>query len=292
MSIGFLNARESCRLFRPLLAAAALLLPLPLLANHPVFVEGNCPLPTSRTNVLPLTCGDFDGDGLIGTAEDVDGDRTFGTINAALGAASGGANQNGRVTIVTSGIFPEIVTITGANGNITLEAAPGVEANIDAVLAGDAGNAARQASPGIVVNSPADRYVTIRNIVSRNWTEGIKVVGNSRVTIEDVRIENNVNYGIQVSDSARVAIVGSTVSATGFRAGATGNFPTANAPNPGIGIEFEDSSSGLIADSTVTGSFAAGISNESAGGGSRVRISDVNLFDNNPDRTGGFGGGK
>lgn len=127
--------------------------------------------------------------------------------------------------------------------------------------------------------------------MSRNWTEGIKVVGNSRVTIEDVRIENNINYGILVSDSARVAIVGSTVSATGFRVGATGDFPRVNAPNPGIGIEFEDSSSGLIADSTVTGSFAAGVSNESSSGGSRVRLADVNLFDNNPDRTGGFGGG-
>jgi parallel beta-helix repeat protein len=284
--------RRSLALWILATALAGLGVPGTALANHPVLVEGNncADGGPGVTLVVPGTCGDFDGDGRIGTAEDTDNatDRIFGTIGAALAAANNGANQNGRVTVVTSGRFAEVVSITGANGNVTLEAAPGVEANIDAVLSGDPGNAARQAAPGIVVNAPADRYVTIRNIVSRNWTVGIQVSGSSHVTIEDSRLENNVNYGILVSDSARVAIVGSTVSATGFRAGATGNFPTANAPDPGIGIEFEDSSSGLIADTTVTGSFAAGISNET-GTGSSVRLRNVNLFDNNPDRSGGFG---
>ncbi len=278
-----------------LAALAGVAIAGPAMANHPVLVEGNnCADGGPGVAVVPPgTCGDFDGDGRIGIMEDTDNatDRIFGTINAALAAANGGANQNGRVTVVTSGRFPEVVSITGANGNVTLEAAPGVEANIDAVLAGDAGNAARQAAPGIVVNAPADRHIAIRNIVSRNWTVGIQVAGDSRVTIESSRLENNVNYGILVSDEARVAIVGCTVSATGFRAGATGNFPTANAPDPGIGIEFEDSSSGLIADTTVTGSFAAGISNETAAGGQSVRVRDLDLFDNHPDRSGGFGSG-
>lgn len=129
-------------------------------ANHPVLVEGEL---------------DFDGDGLVGLAEDADNDtdRVFGTINAALGAANGGANQNGRVIIVTSGRFREIVFITAANGNVTLEAAPGVEANIDAVVAGARasqfpGTTPTQSSPGIVVDAASNRSVIIRNIVSRN----------------------------------------------------------------------------------------------------------------------------
>ena len=78
------------------------------------------------TSVPPGTCGDFDCDGRIDVAEDTDNatDRIFGTINAALAGANGGANQNGRVTIVTSGRFPEVVNITAANGNVTLEGRP------------------------------------------------------------------------------------------------------------------------------------------------------------------------
>ncbi len=84
------------------------------LANHPVLVEGNCfgDGAAQRTTVTPGTCGDYDGDGRIGTAEDTDVpfDRVFGTINAANSAA--GINNNGTITIVASGTFPEIVTIT------------------------------------------------------------------------------------------------------------------------------------------------------------------------------------
>lgn len=257
-------------------------------ANHPVLVEGNCPLPTSRTNVSPGTCGDYDGDGLIGTAEDADGDRVFGTITAALGAASGGANQNGRVTIVTSGIFAEVVNITGAMGNVTLEAAPGVEANIDAVLAGDAGSTARQNAPGIIVNAPGDRFITIRNIVSRNWTDGIRVSGSSNVLIDNCRIENNTNFGIVVEDSAKVKINNTQVSATGFRVGGTGDFPRVNNPNPGTGIEFQDDSSGLICGTCVTGSFRAGIKvstrdNGRGLGNLSVSLQNVCVFNNHPD---------
>ena len=55
-------------------------------ANHPVLVEGNCDSPVPGvTIVTQATCGDFDGDGRIGTAEDTDGqDRIFGTLAAAL----------------------------------------------------------------------------------------------------------------------------------------------------------------------------------------------------------------
>ncbi|HWT02475.1 MAG TPA: hypothetical protein VN256_19640, partial [Pyrinomonadaceae bacterium] len=73
-------------------------------ANHPVLVEGNCDEPAPGTTIItgPAgTCGDYDGDGRIGTAEDTDGaDRIFGTLNAALGPGTGaaagtGANMNG-----------------------------------------------------------------------------------------------------------------------------------------------------------------------------------------------------
>ncbi len=267
-------------------------------ANHPVFVEGNCPTPpagTTLAGLTPGTCGDYDGDGRIGIAEDTDGlDRVFGTINAALGPGTGaaagtGANQNGRVVIVASGIFPEVVNITGANGNVTLEAAPGVEANIDAVLQGDPGSGARQNAPGIIVNAPANRFVTIRNIVSRNWTDGILVRGSSNVLIDDCRIENNTNYGIRVQGDAKVKINNTQVSATGFRVVGGMSFPSAvNQPNPGNGIEYEDDSSGLICDTCVIGSFGVGISNDTRDNGrgfgnSSVRLQNVCVFNNNPD---------
>jgi hypothetical protein len=248
------------------------------LANHPVFVEGNCLNPPAGNPgpVTAGTCGDYDGDGRIGTAEDGDGDRVFGTITAALSGGTG-ANQNGSVTIVTSGVFAEVVSITAANGNVTLQAAPGVEANIDAVLQGDPNSGARQNAPGVVVNAPADRRVTIRNIMSRNWTEGFSILGNSHVTLDGVRAENNTNWGVRVRDRARVAISNSAVQATGFRVGATGNFPTANQPQPGAGIEFQGGSSGTVCFSTVAGNFRAGIA------GDEITVSHNNVFDNSPN---------
>ena len=253
------------------------------LANHPVIVEGNCLNPPTGNPgpVLPGTCADYDGDTRIGTAEDADGDRVFGTITAALGPGTG-ANQNGRVIVVSSGTFAEVVNITAANGNVTLEAAPGVEANIDAVLQGDPGNAARQNAPGIIINSPADRIVILRNLTVRNWTIGIDIRGDSRVIIENVRVENNTNWGIRVQDNARVTIAKSEVHATGFRVGAM-DFPRVNPPAPGVGIEFEGRSSGSIFHTTVASSFRAGVKDSTRG---QICLSHVQLFDNHPNRDG------
>ena len=260
-----------------LVTGAGLLGATSVLANHPVLVEGNCQNPPAG-NSTPTggsgTCGDYDGDGNIGTAEDNDGDRVFGTINGANSAD--GINNNGTITIVTPGTFPEVVTLSG---NVTLQAAPGVDANIDAVLQGDPNSGARQNAPGIIVNAPANRYVIIRNITSRNWTSGIQVNGDSRVTIESCRIEHNVNYGIEVNDQARVKVDKSEVVATGFRLNpATGDFPTTDHPNPGDGISFNSSSRGAVYRTEVSGSFRTGIS------GRRVTVKDVYLFDNNRDR--------
>ena len=62
-------------------AAFVILGAISVFANHPVIVEGNClgDGTAQRTIVPPGTCGDYDGDGRIGTAEDSDTpfDRVF-----------------------------------------------------------------------------------------------------------------------------------------------------------------------------------------------------------------------
>ncbi len=241
-------------------------------ANHPVLVEGEL---------------DFDGDGLIGAAEDVDNatDRVFGTLTAALDSLNGAANQNGSVLIVTSGRFPEQVVITGANGNVSIEAAPGVLANIDAVLAGNPDNATRQGLAGIVVNAPNTVHVTLTNLSVRNWAEGVQITGSSRVTIDNCRISNTRDYGIHVTGSAFVVIDGSTVAGAGFRSGAP---PVDNTANPGIGIAFEETSMGSVSRTTVSGSLAAGVSNTTTGKSKKkaVRLLDVNVAGNSPDLVG------
>jgi len=292
MSRSFLNLRIAsvAAAIGLALAGASVWSSVRLLANHPVLVEGNnCAnnLP-GTTSVPPGSCGDYDGDGLIGTAEDTDNatDRIFGTINAALGSANGGAAQNGRVTIVTSGRFDEVVQISG---NVTLEAAPGVEANIEAFLAGAPSDPSRQV-PGIIVNAPANRYVVLRNLVSRNWAEGIQIRGESRVTIDNCRLENNTNFGIRIVGTSKVAILNTQVIATGFRLNpATGDFPTRNTPSPGAGISFQESATGVLTNSAVTGSFGPGLANFS---GQPIDLSNglssVTLFDNNPNVAGAF----
>jgi hypothetical protein len=243
-----------------------MLLPTPANANHPVLVEGTClgPGALQDTMVMPGTCGDHDGDARIGSAEDTDEpDRVFGTINAALGNVDLGATlnpttaaQNGAVLIVEDGVFPEVVTITAANGNVSLSAAPGVEANVDAVSQGNAGSGGRQGAPGVIVDAPANRIVTLRNLISRNWTIGYDIRGASRVILDRVRAENNRDYGILVGGSARVAISDSHIASTGFRQAPNVD----NAPQPGTGVEFEESSKGSIHDTTIAGSEAAGLS--------------------------------
>jgi hypothetical protein len=249
-------------------------------ANHTALVEGTCigPGPTQRTIVPPGTCGDYDGDGRIGVAEDTDeADRVFGTITAALTSDAGGAVQNGTVTIVESGVFPEQVIITASNGNLTLQAAPGVVAIVDAVLQGNPGNGAREAQAGIVVpNVPPDRMVTIRNIMSRNWISGYRITGTSRVTLDGVRADNSVNFGVEIRGTARVAISNASVQATGFPHVRLGGGPPVT-PTPGDGIAFMDASSGTVCSSTVTGSLSVGIRDASS---REVVASHNNVFDN------------
>ena len=262
-------------------------------ANHPILVEGNCDSPVPGTTIVSSgTCGDYDGDGRIGTAEDTDGaDRIFGTIVAALsdgagggGAAAGtGGNQNATVTIVRSGRFAEIINIgitqsVPSPGNVTLKAAPGVEAIIDAVLQGDpaGGNAARQAAAGIIVNSPADRQIILENLTIRNFTFGIYVGGASRVSIQNCRVLNNLSVGILVQGTADVSISDSHIGDNGFRTGSGGS----STANPGAGVVFQSSSSGALFRTAITGNASSGLSDQSSG---ETAVQDVYFFDNNPN---------
>ena len=284
-------------------------------AHHPVLVEGNCDSPFPGTVTVPTVpgtggstsggiCGDFDGDGRVGTAEDTDGaDRIFGTLNAALGPGTGaaagtGINHNGTIIIVKSGRFAETLYI-GQNlqgptapgvanpGNVTIEAAPGVSAVIDAVLQGDpaGGNNDRQGSVGIhIVYTDTDRVVTLRNLVIRNFAMGIATNVNSRVNIDNCRLENNLGHNIQLADNTRTVITNTKSTAAGRRIGG----PSA-VPSPGNGLLVRDSAQVRIMDSVFSHNAAAGIINATSSNNNIV-LFRVGLFFNNPDISGeGFG---
>lgn len=261
-------------------------------ANHPVYVEGNCN--PFQPFVSPGSCGDFDGDGRVGTAEDADSatDRIFGTINAALGntalgnAADGSgpiapstAAQNGRVLIVSTGRFAETLTITGSSGNVQIEAAPGVEANIDAVVQGDAGNTGRQNAVGVDINSPNTRIMTLRNLTIRNYFAGVRITGNSRVNIDNCNIDNNRNFGILVEVNGRLTANHIRVVGTGFRV----NPAVDNTPSPGDGLRVEGSGVAFVSNSTFFHNFRFGISRSATG---TVNLTNVVFGDNGTDTVG------
>jgi parallel beta-helix repeat protein len=271
-------------------------------ANHPVLVEGNCDSPVPGTTIVTAgTCGDYDGDGRIGTAEDTDGaDRIFGTLKAALGPGTGaaagtGANNNGRITIVKSGRFAESLLIgmtipdfpdqgTATPGNVTIEAAPGVDAIIDAVLQGDpaGGNTARQASSGILIyngsNSNPSTVVTLRNLVVRNFLQGIVTAGSTRVNIDNCRVENNRDFGILLTDFGRVVISNSQIQANGFRV------PVSGPSTPGAGISVTDAVQLRVVDSVIANNAGPGISNATPSGS--VTLYKVSVNFNSPDLSG------
>lgn len=246
-------------------------------ANHPILVEGNCDSPVpGATLVAQGVCGDFDGDGRVSTAEDTDGaDRIFGTISAAIAAANSGANFNGSIIIVASGRFvpPTTITIPDAPSgptHLTIEAAPGVSALIDAVLQGDpaGGNTTRQNVVGIhITASGADDRVVLRNLTFRNWAEAVRVNGGARVIIENCTFEHNLDYALRVMGSANVAVYGSRFFDTGSRFGAG----VTSFANPGTAISYEGSTSGLVSKSVIINSIGATISNTSSGGATAVK---------------------
>ena len=248
-----------------LFAAATFIFSGSVFANHTVLVEGE---------------QDYDGDGLLGADEDADGDQVYGTIMGGVA----GVSDNGRVMIVTSGRFLEQVFLDGTGVTI-LEAAPGVNAVVEAFQGGgDATeNNTRQQQPGIIVHSDGSFPLEIRNIVSRNWTDGIQIRGAARVTLDNVRLDSNVNYGVNVLGDSKVVITNSQINSSGYRrSGSLGLTPGGDiAPGPGVGISFSDSSSGFISLTTVSHSFSTGIM--SNGG---VRLLGNTVFDNSPNYAG------
>jgi hypothetical protein len=273
--------------------------------GHTVFVEGNCDSPVPGTTIVSLgTCGDYDGDGRIGTAEDTDGaDRIFGTINAALGPGTGaaagtGINHSGRVVIVRSGRFAEAIYIgqiqcagcPGATtpGNVTLEAAPGVDAVIDAIFQGDpaGGNATRQNSTGIAVaytagsSLGATRLVVLRNLTVRNFARGAEISHGARILIDNCRFENNQNAGVVLNFNSRAVISNTQVSGTGFRT-------TGAASNPGHGIWLDVGAQARLVNTTVSHNLNVGIFN-ATGNAANLVFFKVSSYFNGTDTLGPF----
>ncbi|HVG30451.1 MAG TPA: right-handed parallel beta-helix repeat-containing protein [Pyrinomonadaceae bacterium] len=258
-------------------------------ANHPVLVEGNCDSPVPGQTQVPTVpgtgggtsggiCGDWDGDGRIGTAEDTDGaDRIFGTLTAALGPGTGasagtGANSNGTVLIVASGRFSEPPQVIGnavpgfpggsaAPGNVTIEAAPGVVANIDAVFQGDpvGGNTDRQQRGAFLITYTSafpDRIVTLRNLTFRNYLEPVGITGFSNVVIDNCRFTNNLGIGVNINGPANIVVMRSHFEGNGRRIGGP-----SNTPSPGDGIAIAGNPTVKISDTTFTLNVGAGIRN-------------------------------
>lgn len=258
------------------------------LANHAVFVEGNCAGGPSSGSVPAGACGDYDMDGRIGVLEDTDPpDNVFGTLNVALGP--NGVNGNGRVIIVKSGTFTEAVNavtnaainITLGTGHIQIEAAHGVEANIDAVLPGnpDGNNNVRQEAIGLNISGPAGSSVTLRNLTVRNWMIGMRMGGAVRVKVEHCHFDNNRDYGIQVQNSSRITMNNSEIAHTGRRQGSN----PVPSPGAGTGIQFADTSGGYLNDSVITNSTRFGVQNTAG----NVVLCHVALSDNDGGNTSG-----
>lgn len=252
---------------RATIAVLAIIVPFvatPALANHTVLVEGQT---------------DFDGDGLLGADEDVDGDQIFGTLNGGLQ----GVGFNGRVTIVTSGEFNEQVRIDPA-GVTVLEAAPGVFAEVEAFEAPDdavngPANAARQSAPGVIVEGDGTFPVEIRNIISRNWSIGFLIQGRARVTLDGVLADSNTDSGIRVRASAAALINDSQATANGVRNSGSPGFdvPEDIRPVPGDGIRFTGNSSGFVVDTQVANNAGPGLAVSS---NADVEVLDLVEFNN------------
>lgn len=182
--------------------------------------------------------------------------------------------------------IPEYPDQGSANpGNVTLEAAPGVEANIDAVFQGDpaGGNTARQDGVGILIfngsNSTPTTVVTLRNLVIRNFRVGVYTAGSTRVNIDNCRIENNRDAGIQLTNMNQVVIPNSQIQANGFR------IPVSGPSNPGAGISVNNLAQLRIFDTVISNNFGPGILN-STGAANNVVLYKVVAAFNNPDFSG------
>jgi len=229
------------------LATFGALLPALSFANHPVVVD-----PTANNE------GPDRNSGAI----------VFNTIGHALSAMNSGVNQNGTI-FVKPGNYVETITITGP---VTIEGTgPGV--NIEAFVVPadprirDFPQAMMnpfqlQSQPGVIINAPANRTVELRNLVITNWTDCVRIQGASNVLLFNVTCRSNINNGILVMDTARVAINESTIESTGFRVNPmTGDFPSdQNRPANGDAINIASPRvQSEIRNTTITNNFGQGI---------------------------------
>lgn len=240
-------------------------------------VEGNCV--AAQTVAAPNTCGDYDGDGRLGAAEDADGDAIYGTLSAALVAKGTNPRRNVTVTVVTSGTFAEAVTITDAYGNVTLQAAHGIAVSLDAQPQSDMDDSALRSQNGVTVNSA--RFVTIRNLTFRNWSSGVTARGNAEIVIENCRFENNATSGVYAEGDAKILLTHSAVLATGVRIFDQESNPPV-LPAPAFGVYFNGRASGLVFSTTISGTSGAGIANNT-GRANAVCAHLVNSFNNSPN---------
>ncbi len=246
-------------------------------AQTSLLVEGNCGDPAT-TSTAPGTCGDYDGDGRIGTAEDIDGDKVFGSIYEATNVVNFDPN-GGIVSIVTSGNFTGQINISGRRGTVTLQAAPGVQATVDNALLLPGSDTDLDFPFSISIESSSDRYVVLRNLTFRYCLfSAIDVRGDARVAIEGCHLENNEDVGINVNDNARVTISHTKVFASN-------NGQTMVNSASGAGILFSNNSSGSIFQTTVSGTRGVGISNRT-GRANAVCAYLVNVFDNTTNFSG------
>jgi hypothetical protein len=102
--------------------------------------------------------------------------------------------------------------------------------------------------------------VTLRNLSIRNFEEGVTVVLGSRVMIDNCRIENNRDYGVQVRDLAQVVIKNSTINNTGRR------IPVSGPATPGHGLSVEggNNAKARVYDSVFSNNVGAGIFSDQA----------------------------
>jgi parallel beta-helix repeat protein len=166
---------------------------------------------------------------------------------------------------------------------VIIQAAPGVNAEIDAVLQGDpaGGNTARQNGPGIFVvyNAGTQSTVTLRNLTIRNFLDGISIWVSSKVIIDRCRIEHNRDHGVRVQDAAKVVIVNSTVSSNGRR------IPVSGPSSPGNGITANACSTCevRVAETTVSHNVGAGIAGTAP---AVIQLFKVSAYFNSPNIAG------
>jgi hypothetical protein len=113
--------------------------------------------------------------------------------------------------------------------------------------------------------------------VIRNFANGITTHSDSRVVIDNCRLEGNLNYGIRAIGNSRVVISNTHIDGTGRRTGIG-----SSVANPGTAVLVQDLARAVIEFSTISHSVASGIDNTTGNIGSVV-LFKVGTYFNNPN---------